>query len=103
MLKIKLKDKVKILSGKDKGREGIVEKVFPQTAEVLVNGVNLYKKHIKGGYGQKSGIYDIPKPIDISRVALVCPKCSRAVRVGFLVKEDGSKVRVCKKCKSEID
>lgn len=103
MLKIKIKDKIRILSGKDKGREGTVEKVFPKERKILVEGVNLYKRHIKGGYGQKSGIYDIPRPIEISRVALICPKCSKPTRVGFLVKDDGQKVRICKKCKAEID
>ncbi len=102
MLKIKIKDKVKVISGKDKGREGIVEKIFPKEKKVLVDGINLYKRHIKGGYGQKSGIYDIPRPLDISRVALICPKCAKPTRVGFSVKE-GKKVRVCKKCKAEID
>ncbi len=102
MLKIKTKDKVKVMSGKDKGREGVVEKVFPKEKKVIVDGINLYKRHIKGGYGQKSGIYDIPRPLYISRVALICPKCSKQTRIGFSVK-DGKKVRICKKCKAEID
>lgn len=102
MLKIKLKDKVRVMSGKDKGREGVVEKVFPRENKVLVSGINLYKRHIKGIYGQKSGIYDIPRPFYISSVVLICPKCSKPTRVGFSVKAD-KKVRVCKKCKEEID
>lgn len=102
MLKIKVKDKVKVLSGKDKGREGVVEKVFPKEGKVLVEGVNLYKRHIKGSYGQKSGIYEVPRPLFISQVALLCPKCSKPTRVGFLVKND-RKVRFCKKCKAEVD
>ncbi len=102
MLKIRLKDKVRVISGKDKGREGVVERIFPGDKKVLVDGINLYKKHIKGGYGQKSGVYDIPRPLHISRVVLICPKCSKPARVGFSVKED-KKVRVCKKCKAEID
>lgn len=88
--------------GKDKGREGKVEKTFPETGNVLVPGVNMYKKHIKGVGEIKSGIYDIPRPLGPAKVALVCPKCKKITRVGF--KFAGStKVRVCKKCGKEID
>ncbi len=102
MLKIKVKDKVKVRSGKDKGREGVVEKIFPKENKVLVDGINLYKRHVKGVYGQKPGIYEIPRPLYVSQISLICPRCSKPTRVGFSLKE-GKKVRFCKKCKSEID
>jgi large subunit ribosomal protein L24 len=102
MLKIKIKDKVKIVSGKDKGREGEVEVVFPKKCLLVVGGINIYKKHVKGSQGQKGGIYDIPRPISLSKVALLCPKCKKATRVSFKV-IDGKKTRFCKKCKKQID
>jgi len=102
MLKLKKRDKVKVLRGKDKGRDGEIETVFPAKMKVLVPGVNIYKKHVKGVRGQKGGIYDVPRPLDFSKVALVCPKCKKATRVGF--KMAGSeKVRVCRKCGREVD
>lgn len=103
MLKFKKGDKVKVLLGKDRGREGEIEKVLKKEGTVLVPDLNIYKKHVKGGVtGQKSGIYEVPRPIPFNKLALVCPKCKKPTRVGF--KEvDGEKVRVCKKCNREID
>ena len=102
MLKLKTGDTVKVLSGKDKGREGKIEKVFPGKATVLVPGVNVYKKHVKGQSGQKAGIYDIPRPLPFSKVAVVCTKCKKPTRVGFKL-VGNKKRRMCKKCKREID
>jgi large subunit ribosomal protein L24 len=102
MLKIKVGDKVKILSGKDKGREGEVEKIFPKKGTAVIPGINIYKKHTKGYQGQKGGIYEIPRPIAVSRVALVCPKCKKASRVGLRL-SGKDKIRFCKKCRREID
>lgn len=102
-LKLKVGDTVKITIGKDKGREGKIEKIFPQRGTVLIPGLNLYKKHVKGLGGQvKGGVYDIPRPLAISKVALICPKCKKITRVGwqFAGKE---KVRICKKCERQID
>lgn len=105
MLKLRVGDKVKITAGKDKGREGSVERVFPVAGKVLVPDVNMYKRHVKGtgtAEGQKGGIYDLPRPLAFAKVALICPKCKKVTRVGFkLVKDE--KVRVCKKCGKEID
>lgn len=100
-LKIKKGDTVKITSGKDKGREGKIEKIFPKKGTVLVPGVNIYKKHVKGFQGQKGGIYDIPRPLAFAKIALVCPKCKKATRIGFRVLKD-EKIRFCKKCQKEI-
>lgn len=102
MIKLKIGDTVIISAGKDKGREGKIEKIFPKKGRVLVPGVNIYKKHVKGSQGQKGGIYDIPRPLPFSKVALVCPRCKKATRVGFSVLKD-EKVRVCRKCQKEID
>jgi large subunit ribosomal protein L24 len=96
-------DKVKVLQGKDRGREGKIEKVIPKKEKILIPDLNIYKKHVKGGVaGQKSGIYEVPRPLPFNKVALVCPKCKKQTRVGF--KEvGGEKVRICRKCGREID
>lgn len=102
MLKFKVGDTVKITLGKDKGREGKIEKIIPKKNSALIPGVNIYKKHLKGQQGQKGGIYEIPRPLSFSKFALVCPKCKKVTRVGInLVAQE--KRRVCKKCKKEID
>lgn len=102
MLKFKKGDKVKVTAGKDKGKDGVVEKVNSVKGTVLIPGVNLYKKHIKAqGQGVQGGIYDIPRPLPYGNIALICPSCKKATRVGFKIVKD-EKVRVCKKCKKEI-
>jgi len=102
MLKFKVGDKVKITSGKDKGREGQIEKLILKEARALVPGVNIYKKHVKGVPGQKGGIYEIPRPLPFILIAIICPKCSKPTRIGFRLLSEG-KVRICRKCKREID
>lgn len=101
-IKIKTGDTVKVMSGKDKGKEAKVEKVLVKKGKVLVQGVNVYKKHFKGSQnGQQSGIYDLARPLDISKVGIICGSCKKAVKTG--VKEiKGSFVRVCRKCGKEI-
>lgn len=101
MLKIKIGDTVKITAGKDKGREGKVEMVLPKRSSVVVPEVNMYKKHVKGQQGQKGGMYDLPRPLNVAKVALVCPNCKKQTRVGFEIEKD-TKVRVCLKCKKQI-
>lgn len=101
-MKIKKGDKVKIIYGKDKGREGVVEKVYPRKRMVLIAGINLIKKHIKKNEKMpKGGIIEIPRPLDVSKVKLICPQCKKTTRVGIL-RTKGKKHRFCKKCKSKI-
>lgn len=102
MLKLKVGDTVKVVSGKDKGREGKIEKIFPKKSTALVPGINIYKKHVKGVQGKKGGIYDIPRPLSFAKLTLICPKCKKFSRVGFKSVEK-KKFRVCKKCGREID
>lgn len=100
-MKIKKGDKVKIILGKDRGKEGKVVFVLAKAGKVFVEGVNLYKRHVKKQGTIEGGIIDIPKPLNVSNVSLVCPNCSKVTRVGF--KNVGtSKVRICKKCQKEI-
>jgi large subunit ribosomal protein L24 len=102
MLKFKVGDTVKITSGKDKGREGKIERIFPKTGRALIPGMNLYKKHVKNQPGRKGGIFEIPRSLPFSKLSVMCPKCKKAIRVGFKI-VGKEKVRVCKKCRREID
>jgi large subunit ribosomal protein L24 len=101
-LKFRLKDRVKVIAGKDKGREGDIEKILPKEKKAIVSGINIYKRHIKGGGEQKAGIYEVPRPIDLSKLMLICPECHKETRVGFRT-VDNKKYRFCKKCESQID
>jgi len=101
MKKFKIGDSIKVTLGKDKGREGKIERIFTKENMVIVPTVNLYKKHVKGRQGQKGGIYDIPKPLPFSKIALLCPTCKKQTKVGFRT-AGKEKVRVCKKCGKEI-
>ncbi len=101
MLKFKIGDTVKITAGKDKGREGKIEKILVEAKKALIPGINLYKKHVKGFGDVKGGIYDIPRALNFGKIALVCPKCKKVTRVGFKFAGE-EKVRICKKCGKEI-
>ncbi len=100
-MKLKIGDTVKITMGKDKGRIGKIEKVLPKLDSVLIPEVNMYKKHVKGQQGQKGGMYSIPRPLNVAKVALICPNCKKQTRVGIEVVKD-EKLRVCRKCKKQI-
>ena len=96
---IKRGDIVKVIYGKDKGKEGKVITAIPETGRVIVEGVAMVKKHQKAKMqGQESGIIHVESAIDASNVLRVCSKCGKAARTGVKVLEDGSKVRYCKKC-----
>lgn len=95
-------DTVKITSGKDKGREAKVQKTFPKSDRVLVEGVNMIKKHIKGSEGVKAGIYELPRPLPTANIALICPSCKKPTRVGFRIGKTG-KTRICRKCGKAIN
>lgn len=100
-MKIKKGDKVKVLLGKDRGKEEVVQYVLVKKGKVFVEGVNIYKRHIKKQGDREGGIIDLPKPMDISNVALICPNCKKLTRVGF--KSSGDiKMRICRKCGKEI-
>ena len=101
-MKIRSGDQVAVLKGKDKGKRGKVEKVFPKRSMVLVSGVNIYKKHKKpAGKTLQGGVIDISKPLPAGSIALVCPKCSLPTKVSYKVGEK-VKERICKKCNQII-
>ena len=101
-MKIKKGDTVKVLSGNDKGKTGEVLEVIPKTQKIIVKGINIRKKHIKPRkQGEEGGIIPSEFSIHSSKVAVVCPKCGKATRIGYSVEKD-EKVRVCKKCGENI-
>jgi large subunit ribosomal protein L24 len=102
---IRKNDKVKVLAGKEKGRQGKVLKVFREKDTALVERLNMVKRHTKAGgrAGQQGGIIEKEAPIRISKLMLVCPKCSKPTRTGVKVLEDGSRVRYCKKCSEQLE
>jgi len=96
---VKRGDNVKVISGKDKGKEGKVLVALPEDGKVIVEGVAVVKKHQKArAQGQESGIIHKEAAIDASNVLRICPSCGKAARTGVKVLEDGSKMRYCKKC-----
>ncbi|OGN09162.1 MAG: 50S ribosomal protein L24 [Candidatus Yanofskybacteria bacterium RIFCSPHIGHO2_02_FULL_41_11] len=101
-MKILKGDNVIILSGKDKGKKAKVLNVLPKDNKVVVEGLNLVKRHLRARkQGQKGQIVSKERPINVSSVALVCKSCGLPTRVGYKVEGD-KKNRVCKKCKSEV-
>lgn len=102
-LNIKKGDKVAIIAGKDKGKEGRVLAAFPHKQRVLVEHVAVAKKATRAtGQPNTGGIIEVEMPIHVSNVMLVCPKCNKPTRVGNK-RVDGVRVRTCKKCENDID
>jgi len=101
-MKIKKGDKVKVIYGKDKGKEGVVEKIYRKSRKVLIPGINLYKRHIKKNQKMpQGGIIEVPQPLDVSKIMIVCPKCKKPTRTGFVIEKE-KKFRICKKCENKI-
>ena len=101
-MKLKKGDSVLIIAGKDKGRTAKILRALPKELKVLVDGINLKKKHVRPKKeGEKGQVVAIPAPMDVSNVKLVCPKCGKATRVGYATEKD-VKNRICKKCKQII-
>ena len=102
-MNVRSDDTVIVLSGKDKGKQGKVLRAMPAEGKVIVEGVNVAKKHKKPRkQGEQGGIIKMETPIYASKVMRVCPKCSKPTRHAVKILEDGSKVRVCKKCGETI-
>ncbi|HOY61503.1 MAG TPA: 50S ribosomal protein L24 [Candidatus Woesebacteria bacterium] len=101
-MKIQKGDKVEILIGKDKGRSGEVLRVFTKKQEIIVKGLNLFKKHLKPTQGQKGGIIEKERALKVSKVMLICPSCGKKVRIAYQIDKNGDKSRICRKCKSII-
>lgn len=101
-MKIRTKDTIIVIVGKDKGKKGQVERVYSKRDKVLVKGINAYKKHVrKSEELPQGGVVELFRPIHISKVMLVCPSCNKPTRIGFLT-EKNKKLRKCKKCNKTI-
>ncbi|MDR3231896.1 MAG: 50S ribosomal protein L24 [Synergistaceae bacterium] len=103
-MRIRKNDRVRVISGKDKGKEGKILRRIPDRDMVVVEGVNMVSRHMKPSQkNPQSGIHKQEAPVYASKVMLVCPQCGAATRVGSSFLESGKKVRVCRKCSEIID
>jgi large subunit ribosomal protein L24 len=102
--KVRKNDTVQVIAGRDKGKQGKVTRVLPTEDRVVVDGLNIRKRHARARRaGEQAGIVEFPAPLHVSNVAVVCAKCGRPTRVGFRVLSDGAKVRFCKRCDEVIE
>lgn len=102
-MKIRKGDRVRVLTGKDRGKEGDVIRAIPEEGRVIVDGVNIAKRHTRATrQTQQAGIIDKDMPIPVSNVALVCPSCNNATRVGYRFDDHGRKQRICNRCKGDL-
>ena len=102
-MNVRKNDKVVVLSGKDKGKQGEVLRAMPAEGKVVIQGVSVATKHQKARkQGEESSIIKVETPIYACKVMVVCPKCSKPTRVAHKVGADGKKVRVCKHCGAEL-
>ena len=99
MFRVKRDDQVLVISGKDRGKRGKVRRVFPEDGRVVVEGMNLVKRHMRRSEANPQGvILSRESRLPMDRVIPICPKCNRGVRVGFKILQDGSKQRTCRRC-----
>lgn len=103
-MKIQKNDNVLIISGREKGKKGKVRKALPSKDSVIVEGLNLIKRHSKTkGKTRQAGIIELEGPIHASNVMVICNKCNKPTRVGYRVLDDGKKARYCHNCSEIID
>ena len=103
-MKIQKNDNVLIIVGKDKGKKGKVRKAIPGKDGVIVEGLNLIKRHSKTkGKTRQAGIIELEAPVHISNVMVICNKCNKPARIGFRLLEDGKRARYCRNCSEIID
>jgi large subunit ribosomal protein L24 len=102
-MKIKKNDQIQIIAGKDRGKRGKVLRTIPKLNKIVVEGLNVIKKHNKAKKsGEKGQRIEIPAPLSVSNVMLICPNCSKITRIEYKVEGD-NKSRICKKCKAQIN
>jgi large subunit ribosomal protein L24 len=108
-LKIKKGDQIMVIAGRDRGKHGKVIQTIPADRTVIVDGVNVVTKHqrpraaTRATPATQTGIIKKPAPLDISKVALICPRCDKPSRVGHELEPSGEKIRICKRCGSPVD
>ena len=103
-MRIRRDDTVVIITGKDRGKKGKVRRAFPDADRVVVEGLNMIKRHSRARRAtRQAGIIELEAPIHVSDVMLICNKCGNPTRVNFRLLDDGKKVRVCNSCREVID
>lgn len=103
-MNIRKNDTVLVIVGKDRGKKGKVRKTLPKKDEVIVEGINMIKRHSRARReARQAGIIELEAPLDASNVMLICNKCNKPTRVGFRFLADGRKARVCRSCDEVID
>ena len=102
--RIRKGDTVEVVAGRDRGQRGTIERVVPSSGNVVVEGINVRKRHTRPrAVGQPAGIIEFKAPLDASNLMLVCPHCADRTRVGYRIASDGHKTRHCKKCNESVD
>src|SRR5262245_10118355 len=103
--KVRRKDTVLVIAGKDSGKKGKVLRILTRKSAALVEGVNFIRRHTRPNPQRnvKGGIVEREAPIHMSNLMVVCPECSKAVRIGHRILEDGRKVRICRACDGVVD
>ncbi|MFA7253554.1 MAG: 50S ribosomal protein L24 [Patescibacteria group bacterium] len=102
-MKLKKNDNVAIIAGKDKGKSGVIERVFPTEGKVVVKGIALAKKHVKPSKkNPQGGIIEINQKVDVSKMMIVCANCGKLTKIGYKLTEKG-KLRICKKCGQSLE
>ncbi len=102
-MRVRRGDTVQVLSGKNRGKRGQVMRAFPQSGKVVVDGANMAKRHTKArGQTMQGGIIDKDMPLPVSAVAIICSACGRPSKIGMREDETGRKLRICKRCGSEL-
>lgn len=103
-MKIKKDDTVLIITGKDKGKKGKVRFAYPDAKRIMVEGINMVKKHAKAkAQVRQAGIIEREAPISVADVMLLCAKCNKPTRVGYRILQDGRKARICRACGEVIE
>lgn len=103
-LKVKKNDNVEIIAGKEKGKRGKVLLIFPEEQKLIVEKLNMVKRHSRPtGQTKQGGIIEKEGKINISNALVICARCNRGIRIGYKVLESGEKIRTCKSCGEEID
>jgi len=102
-MKIKKGDRVRVLTGKDRGKEGAVMRAIPEKGKVVVDGVNIAKRHQRATRATtQGGIIDKDMPIPVANVAVICSACDKATRVGYRFDDQKRKIRICRKCGGDL-
>ena len=103
MAKVRREDTVMVITGKERGKTGVVRQVMPHEGRVVIAGVNVVKRHMRPRADRPGGIIEREAPLHISNVMVVCKSCSKPTRVAYRLRDDGRKVRYCRRCDQALD